>query len=313
MSILNMVGNEVGDNILKDAGLDWTVDLTEGIYAKTNYGTEAADSTRSATVRTDTNQILGIVSPSYKVVQNTELVHMAQRVADKNKLTVTSAGAMGVGERVWLAIEAESFYVGKSDKDEVKPYLLLTNGHDGRHSLAGTPTSVRPWCENTLNLALREGRRENMCISIRHKGNMQDKIEALTETLAEFYDRTRTFKSQSRYLAGTEINNTKVVEYFDHVYSKHVGEIHKDPQTSAEDRARNKHRSTIMKWCDVYDRESSDLGSNMWVAFNAVTNWIDHGRTFRGEKKLENKFNANFFGSAADKKQAVLETTLKFA
>ena len=129
MSILNTVGSEVTDNILTDTGLDWDVELTAGIMAPTRSGYTAKSSTRCATVRTDTNEILGLVSPDYKVVQNTELAYMAQRVAG-SELRITNGGELRNGGRVWLSVEAPSFNIGTAD-DEVKPYLLLTNGHDG--------------------------------------------------------------------------------------------------------------------------------------------------------------------------------------
>jgi len=307
MSILNIVGNEVVDNTLRDSGLDWQVELTNGLTTPMSNGSIAATSSKCATVRTDTNEILGIVSPDYKVVQNAELVHMAERVCG-SQLNVNTGGTLRNGSRVWLGIKAPSFDVGTGD--EVAPYLLLSNGHDGLFSLSGTPTSIRVWCENTLNMALADGRRQNMCISIRHKGNMTDKIEHLMETLEQFYARAGEFKRQAKVLAAKSMTEDDVTSYFKHTYLQHIDRIPYEVRDKSDERKLNKYRSTSMKWWKTFDEESSRFDPSLWVAYNAVTRWIDHDATFRGPNKIENRFLSNFYGGSATKKQMILESTL---
>jgi len=311
MSILNLAGSAVINDVLTDSGLNWDVELTDGIEAPTRSGGYAVTKSKCATVRTDTNQVLGIVSPDYKIVQNEELAYMAERVGG-DVLNVTSAGSLKGGSRVWMALEAPSFNVGYKD-DEVKPYLLLTNGHDGLFSLSGTPTSIRVWCENTLNMALAEGRREGMCISMRHKGNMSDKIDSLMDTLQNFYERTQLFREQSNNLVTRSYGQSMLYNYFRTIYNKHVDTIPMEITDHESERKNNKWSSVLSKWYNIYDSESNQFGSNAWVAFNAVTNWIDHDSTFRGENKTENRFQSNFYGSAAIRKQQILETTLEIA
>jgi len=311
MSILNTVGNSVTDSILQDTGLDWRVEKTAGIFASTSDGMTASTAKRCATVRTDTNEILGIVGNDYKVVQNEELAYMAERISGSN-LKVTNAGELRNGSRVWMSVKAPSFNVGTVD-DEVKPYLLLSNGHDGLFSLSGTPTSIRVVCENTLNMALRQGRRQGMLISIRHKGDMEEKIEHLTDTLSEFYERSKEFSKQAEYLAKAELNSGQVSDYYKAIYNTYVEEIPSEVTSAKHQRQHNKWQSTMMKWWDTYDTESASLGSNMWVAFNSITNWVDHSSSFRGDKKSENRFFSNFYGGNAIKKNKILETSLAIA
>tara|TARA_R100001015_G_C4630128_1_gene191515 strand:+ start:851 stop:1792 length:942 start_codon:yes stop_codon:yes gene_type:complete len=313
MSILDLAGNQIVSDTLADSGLDWKVELSHNLIAPT-ASTEAYTTNRRATVRTDTNEVLGIVGPDYKIVQNQELVYMAERIANNDSLKVTSAGELRNGARVWLAVEASSFNVGNAD-DPIKPYLLLTNGHDGLYSLSATPTSVRPWCENTLNMAMSEGKAAGHCISIRHKGNMEDKIDDLTTTMINFYQRTEEFQKQANYLASCNMTSGDVANYFDNAYNKVVKNVpvYTDIKNDSDRRAYNKKQSTVMKFWQIFDNESTALGSNAWIAFNAMTNWMDHDASFRGENKLENKFSANFYGSNANKKQKLLEYTLSNA
>lgn len=314
MSILELAGKQISSDTLTDSGLDWKVELSHSLIAPTTSG-EAFTTNKRATVRTDTKEVLGIVGPDYQIVQNQELVYMAERIAQKDSLEITTAGELRNGARVWLAVQADSFNVGNNGvDDEVKPYLLLTNGHDGLYSLSATPTSIRVVCENTLNMAMREGRSAGQCISIRHKGSMPEKIEELTDTMLAFYNRADEFKRQATYLAGVNMDGKAVAEYFDTAYNQVIRSVpaYNELETDSDTRAYNKKHSAVMKFWDVFDNESANLGSNAWVAFNAMTNWIDHTTSFRGEKKTENRFSANFYGASAGKKQKLLEHTLNY-
>ena len=82
-----------------------------------------------------------------------------------------------------------------------------------------------------------------------------------------------------------------------------------NPQNIDEQRKLNKFTSVKIKLWDIFDKEA-ELGSNMWTAFNAVTNHIDHNTTYRGERKAENKFYGNLYGTAATKKDKILSYSL---
>jgi len=310
MNILEIAGNKTSNDILSDAKLDWTVELSSHLEAPCPSAV-GFTSDKRATVRTDNGRVLGVVGSNYQIVQNSELVYMAEEITKKHNstLTVTTGGELKGGERVWLSIKAPSFDVAGND-DEVQPYLLFSNGHDGLHTLSSTPTSIRVICENTLNMALREGRKAKSCISLRHKGNMASKIEGLMDVVSEFYQRSFEFSEHANYLARVNLNSNQVWDYFDKAYSTVVKFVPSVASTEADERAINKKRSTILKWKNVFDSEETSLGSNMWTAFNAVTNWIDHGVTFRGPHKAENKFSSLFFGSSSEQKQELFSATL---
>lgn len=303
MSILEMVGKANNGNILADAGLNWNVELSNCLHAPCP-SVEGFTTAKRATVRTDNGRVLGVVGEDYQIVQNEELVYMAETITKNSNMQVASAGELRGGQRVWLAVKAESFDV--TSGDQIDPYLLLTNGHDGLHALGGTPTSVRVICENTLNMAIARGRSAGFFISIRHKGNMQSKIEGLMDTLGEFYVRSVEFANAAKELSYTALRSDEVSRYFSNVYNALVKKV----DDTSDDRSKNKKQSTMLKWYSIFDAEASQFGSNAWTAMNAVTNWIDHGTSYRGDNKTENRFSSNIFGSGAEKKQELLNRTL---
>lgn len=309
MSILDIAGRTTKDDVLRDAGLNWTVQLSSGLHAPCTV-TDGYTTDKRATVREDTGRVLGIVGKDYQIVQNEELVYMAKAITKNTNMKITNAGELRGGERVWLAVQANTIEIGNRGGDIIFPYLLLTNGHDGMHSLGGTPTSVRVICENTLNFAIKSGRKAGHFISIRHKGDMTSKIDGLTATLGEFYSRTREFSDQANWMSIQEVDKTSLTNYFNNAYSIVAKPVDWNPMNKKEERAYNKKLGTFARWYQTFDKEADMFGANLWTAFNAITHWIDHSTSFRGDNKVENRFTSNLFGTNADKKEELFRYTL---
>ena len=303
MNVFDKVGKPNNGHILSDAGLDWQVELSDSIVARCPSITGQTTDLR-ATVRTDTGSVLGIVSENYQIVQNESLVSICEHTTKNNNLNVSTAGELYDGKRVWVAVKANSFNVGTGD-DEVMPYLLVTNGHDGKHSLGATPTSIRVVCQNTLNMAIQEGRQLGSFISIRHKGDMGDKIESMMDTLGRFYKRTAEFAEQANYLARNNLDSLTLAKYFSDSYDM----LFKSAET---DRSKNKRINTIIKWHHQFNEEAH-FGANFWTAMNAITHYLDHNSSFRGDNKEENKFSSNILGKNADMKLKLLTSTLNWS
>ena len=128
------LGTKVGhvltaEEAIKAAHLDWTVEKRE-IYFK-----EEIDVFKSAnafaTVRTDINLPLGIVSKNYKPIQNLEAFNFMDTLTMTKEAKYHTAGALFSGERVWILTKLPEQIV-VLDEDVVDRYLLLVNNHDGK-------------------------------------------------------------------------------------------------------------------------------------------------------------------------------------
>lgn len=110
-----------------------------------------------ATVRTDTKDVLGYVSPTYGVLQNEAALAIAEAMVGPDACMVNVAGTLGNGARAWLCLELKT----KTGQpwgiagDEYKPYLFSCWGHDGLTSHVTLFTPTRVVCNNTWQAALR--------------------------------------------------------------------------------------------------------------------------------------------------------------
>ena len=306
MSIFSSFGTDVNGLSLVEANekadLNWSVNKSP--IVADNNGISVTTNRFFATVRTDNDTILGIVGPDYQVIQNQELGFMAEQISDKVK--IETAGCLGGGQRVWYLMRGNSFNVGKRD-DEVRPYTLFTSVHNGLHALDILPTSVRVICENTLNLALST---RKMGISIKHTGNVQERIDSLVDGIQQFQKVTEVFANKANDLANKNVTVEFVQKFWTQVYMNMFGDIHNNPSNEKEVDANNRAASVMIRWSNTFDEEAGQVGYNMWNAANAVTNWLDHGQIYRGNKKTENKFNDVVFGNRAKYKIDVMNAAL---
>src|SRR5262249_7894505 len=126
-----------------------------------------------ATVRTDTNAVLGVVSSMYRVLQNVEAFSFMDEAIKAGAAMWETAGSLKDGKRVWMLARIPN-PVEVRHNDEVKPYALLCMGHDGGMAVHILPTTVRVVCNNTLNLAL--GKADGQLV-VRHVQSLKGKIE----------------------------------------------------------------------------------------------------------------------------------------
>ncbi len=156
------------------AGLDWNV-LPEKVYLKD--GTEVPETV--ANIRDTDRSILGIVSDHYKIVQNVDAFSFVDALLENEvqKVTFESAGSLNHGKRVWILAHMPSRLILG---DEIVPYLVFTNSHDGSSAVMTAMTPIRVVCQNTLNIALQQAKRT---WSIRHMGNIEGKKKDAAMTL----------------------------------------------------------------------------------------------------------------------------------
>ena len=96
-----------------------------------------------ATIRTDTEQVLGVVGNDYEVVQNVHAFEFFDAiVGGKDGILYETAGALGNGERIFITAKLPD-YIRIGRNDLIEQYLFLTTSHDGYGSITAAFTPVR--------------------------------------------------------------------------------------------------------------------------------------------------------------------------
>ena len=122
------------EEALEKSGLDWNVVqhpiMTPVCGVVQGY---------KANVRETDNRVLGVVSDRYKVVQNREAFAFTDSLLGEG-VTYETAGSLSDGRKVWILAKLPDCYV--VDDEEIEPYLVFSNTHDGSGAIKVAITCV---------------------------------------------------------------------------------------------------------------------------------------------------------------------------
>ena len=270
------------------AKMDFGVRLSEPIVAEVvsdfNQVTVQTEPSKfHATVRTDTQEVLGVVNKNYKIVQNKELFEIADALPNAK---VETAGTLFNGAQSYILMKDDEWAV--NGNDEMHEYLCLMNSHNGTLSLSALPTSIRVVCNNTLSWAISQG--QQRMIKLKHTGDMSDKILSLKDALAEWHSHKMDFRSTVQRLGRTRWKREEIQSFWMDCYQMFEGEVPKDSDTDENHNLRKKAMATFHGWSDTFDKEVQQFGQDSaWIAANAVTNWLQHKKRRTTEATVANK------------------------
>jgi len=291
------------------AGLDWTVEQWP-IHATDPKSINAVTANNHvANVRTDTKSVLGIVGKRYKPFQNRGAFDFFDSIVGDNLAMYETAGSLKGGRRVWMLARIPKEYRAGPD-DLIKPYVLLINSHDGSTALRMIATTVRVVCANTLNLAL-SNNTKGEGIAIRHQGSLNDRVRDARRKLGVVAARFDQFDEELHAMLDTEVTGKQLSTYFE-------GRLPSLELTSS-DRQKNRRAQTLTAFNENFENTTNTLRGvrgTAWAAYNAVSEWADHQRGFRGktnQTKAENRLNSVWFGSSHQLKQKAYDSALELA
>lgn len=105
------------------AGLDWKV-VQKPIVTEDGLPVNGF----KANIRDRDSQVLGVVTNRYKVVQNEDAFAFTDKLLGEG-VTYETAGSLQDGRRTWILAKLPQRYIISGD--EITPYLVFMNSHDG--------------------------------------------------------------------------------------------------------------------------------------------------------------------------------------
>lgn len=241
-----------------------------------------------ATVRMDTQDTLGMVKESYKVIQNDSAFDFFNPVIKDGEAIVESVGTLGkYGEKTFmLAKLPESYLLG--GVDEHRTYILLTNDHSGNGTCLALPTDVRVVCWNTLNMAIGSAKREKIAmVKIRHSGDIKSKLAEAHKVMMVTAQTAKLNHKLNEMFVNTKVSQELARQLIDNLLDIKV-EFGKNAD-QINSMVKLNQRDTLIKLFN--DGTGSEMFPNTAYNFvNAVTEWIDHKKNVRGGDELSSLF-----------------------
>ena len=249
---------------LELAGLDWEV-IQKDIITVDGYNIIPGF---KANVRSTDDKVLGIVTDRYKVVQNKEAFEFTDLLLGEG-VKYETAGSLQGGRRVWMLARLPYQYVINSE--EITPYVVFTNSHDGSGAIRVAITPVRVVCSNTLNLALSTAKR---CWSCNHVGDINGKLEDARNTLLYAGKYMSELGKSIEQLNQIKLNDVKVIEFINELIPE------SDNATFQQKRNILKLREDMKtRYFDAPDLQG--VGKNGYRFINAVSDFVTHAKPLR--------------------------------
>jgi phage/plasmid-like protein (TIGR03299 family) len=162
-----------------------------------------------ANIRDHDEKVLGVVTDRYKVVQNWEAFAFTDALLGEG-VTYETAGSLQEGRKIWLLAKLPDRYI--IEGEEIEPYLVFSNSHDGNGSIRVAMTPVRVVCQNTLNIALASAKRSWATI---HVGDLAAKMDEAHNTLLLAEKYMGRLGMEFSKLAKIKLSDAKVKEFIE--------------------------------------------------------------------------------------------------
>ena len=265
-----------------------------------------------ATVRTDLNKSLGIVSDGYGIVQNEDAFKFVDMLcsgldADRTEHpTIESCGVLGNGERVFITCKMpEDIILNPRTDDRIETYVVFTTSHDGTGAVRCMVTNIRVVCSNTLNWAMKHNSGR---IAFRHSSKVMNRLDLLNKENAEFAYRTLGLWNEYENVFKQSLEHLKNIKVRERDLDKVIAEITlADEAKKAFLETRNiEHEAIATRGRNIFigmkdamengiGQDLLEKGTALW-AINGITTYYQNEANYKNEEVMfDNMMDGNVY------------------
>lgn len=239
---------------------------------------------------------MGVVGAGYKVVQNKTAFAFLDSIVGEQISMFVSAGDFGGGRRIYVQakLPGDIQFAGNRDDRGDKLVTFITS-HDGSLPVSALFTPVRIVCQNTFNAAL------DSKDHVRRKHTASLNLDTIRHQLGIMNRQFDILANLSEKLAGVRFGDGQI---------KGLLEVSGLIPTKAAGDGELSSRAANITAFVTGLFAGNGKGANMdgskgtaWGAWNALTEYIDHHRSTKGDA---DRYEAALIGSGARAKDAAL-------
>lgn len=264
----DITGLKTSKEVLNAAGLNYTV-VKKNMYLKDSIGENLIDyPDKKFTVIEGTDKVLGVVSSKYEVCQNRDAFSFIDYIGgDEVGFEYVKAGETNAGLIYIIAKIPSVTLLG----DQVTPYIIFQNSHDGLNSVKATICPLRIVCQNQFNVSFKQS---SNTVRIIHSAQMDSRMLAAREMMRDVATYMETFEGTAETLATKKISYNEVLQLFNDVFEYDPVKMSDRQQKNFED-ARD----------DFFACYNSDDNQNFvgtaWGVMNGAADYLTHHRSVR--------------------------------
>ena len=230
--------------------------------------------THFATVRTDTNEVLGVVGNKYEVVQNRDCFAFFDSIVEEGAAIYETAGVLGKGEVIFITAKLpDNLIIGN---DVIEQYLFLTSSHDGSGAITAAFTPTRIVCANTLKIALGKTSRE---VSIKHTLNAKVQLAMAANLMNIVTKKGKDLESLFNRFAKVRIDDT--------IFMHLLKECFKPTDTQIEDASKfvSIRAEEVLNYHHTHEtQQGRECKGTLYGFVNAVTGFYQNQKSYKTEE-----------------------------
>ena len=299
----------------EQSGLNWEVITTTRLsgYIDGDDTTQMFPTERfKMVIRKDTGDIFAVQPANWVPLQNRQMAEDAQLIAEEIGGCAETFGSIRGGRIVYTAIGSKDGFEVGSKGDFVKPYFILTNGHDGSAAYRSMWSGIRPVCANTVGMALAEGKREGFAWSLKHTLNFMDNREYAVRVSKAWKKATDHYAAAINGIAKKSLNAEQIRGLWVDVLETMYGEIPLNPVNKREETKKATAVAALRRMSETFDREANQFGANAWVAYSAVTEFLQHSElAARSAPESDARIYSHLFGRESDLRNLAWRKTVE--
>lgn len=279
----------------KEAGMDWDAKEAVPFFQAGGDDFKAAGD-HKVIYRSDTKDVLSIMSSDYQIHQPRELLEFFREMIEDGGWHIHTAGTLKGGRKLWVMATADdksAFVGGKTDP--IVNNLLVATSMDGSMKTTACLTPIRVVCANTVALALN---RYNKMVRVSHRSTLDSRV--IRQALGIAQDQFRAFMLQAAEMADTPIKLDEARDILTTIF-KPAAQVKKGEEKKADlswllpnlaDLGKNLEEDepqdsrSVGRVLELFSGDA--MGASLktskgtrWGLFNAITQHVDHemGRT----------------------------------
>lgn len=240
------------------AGMNFEVDKRP-IYFVNNAGHSTVIPDRVAIVRQDTETPLGIMAPTYQMLQYGE----AFDFMDNAGSAYVAAGLLKGGRQGFMVVEAPEQFRAMDAYDPHDLYMILRTSHDGSRAVEVTVQSLRHRCMNQLTLRSFANNAAHRW-SIKHTTTMRTKLENARQAIQRIDEYAKNYADMAVQLVDMHVSEERAITALKDV-------LPDKPK-------RDEQISRIITSWHTSDTVGKQFDYTGWGLLNATSDLIEWGR-----------------------------------
>jgi phage/plasmid-like protein (TIGR03299 family) len=238
-------------DVAKQAGLDWTVSLTD-LYAEKTIDVSAYDTItkklivprKQAVIKHghDGDTAIGVVGNRYKVVQNMEVFSALDTLIESGEARYNAAGEYNDGANVWMLMELPTGVSVAGDPHAA--FLLAKTSHDGSCSVIIRPIIERIFCANQIGKIINGKYGKPLMYKMKHTTNSELSASDIRAITTITYKAIEEYELTASDLLRRKVDKEKAMRIFRGVWSL-PPEVEDTPQQFL---SRGQQRQQTIAW-----------------------------------------------------------------